>query len=233
MGLLVSWHLILLLLLSTAMSNNVNNETQITLGLILGNKAAGLDYLHFLPPFVIGLEYVERGVRENHYLPITFQYVFETTDDNCGRTVMRAPGIAVRMYTNHNIQAFFGPICSPETGPVADLATSWNIPILSGVSSSSDLDSKTRYKTLTRTSYQISGLSNFFETIFRENLWNSVAIILDKTTRVVYWPNAVTAISKTLSTSDVVVHTVDMFGDAKLALFDAISQGRSKFYSYT
>ncbi len=215
----------ILTLLMLGLCESTKNRTEITLGVLAGSKRAGLKNVYFLPPFTIGLEYVQ----DTLHVPVTFKYIFESTGDDCGRSVMLAPGVAVDMFNKHNIQAFFGPVCSAETVPVADLATYWNIPILSAVSASSSLDSKIRYKTLTRTSYKMTTISNFILSVCVENQWKTVAIILDKTTRVIYWPIAAESISNILVDSDIAaVHRVDMMDTGRKALADAVARGRSK-----
>lgn len=57
---------------------------------------------------------------------------------------MIAPGIAAKMFYTNDLHAFFGPLCSEETAAVADLASFWNVPILSGVSTSGIVDNKER-----------------------------------------------------------------------------------------
>ena len=57
---------------------------------------------------------------------------------------MIAPGIAAEMFYTNDLHAFFGPLCSEETAAVADLASFWNVPILSGVSTSGIVDDKAR-----------------------------------------------------------------------------------------
>ena len=79
----------------------------------------------------------------------SMSYVFRTTDHTCGDPKMKSPGIASDIYHNHNVSAFFGPLCSGETAPVADLCAHWNIPMLSGASTSGILDNKNRYRSCT------------------------------------------------------------------------------------
>ncbi len=206
------------------------NQTEITIGVLLASRVMG--YKIFLPPFLIGLDNIRTSVQKGLLLPVTYKYVFETTSTYCSRTVMHAPGVAVDLFTKQDIQAFFGPVCSRETLPVADLATHWNIPILTPLSADHDLDSKIRFQTLTRMSYIASSVVNFLLAICNRIEWKAVATIKDKTSKKQGVEIVAEAISKILSNADISVHQVDMFGtgSGSEALTKAISRGRSKWY---
>ncbi|XP_072021372.1 atrial natriuretic peptide receptor 1-like [Amphiura filiformis] len=103
---------------------------------------------------------------------------------------MDAPGFAADFYYDENVAGFFGPLCSGETAPVADLCSHWNIPIVSGVSTSGALDDKSRYRTLTRTSFKASNLVDFMVTIFRRYNWKRCSIIWDSNQA--YWRTVLT-----------------------------------------
>ena len=116
----------------TISSDEETAVTNITLGLILGDVNADMHYRLYVPAFDIALETIHQRVREQKLLPMNITYVLAVTDNDCGQTVMRAPGVASTLYHTYQLYAIFGPNCSPEAAPVADLAAYWNIPILTG-----------------------------------------------------------------------------------------------------
>ncbi len=221
--------LLVLFALPTQKSCQKSNQTEITVGVLLASQALG--YKIFLPPVLVALDNIQTSVENGLLLPVTYKYVFQTTSIHCSRTVMHAPGVAVDLFTKQDIQAFFGPVCSRETLPVADLATHWNIPIVSPLSMDSDLDSKIRFQTLTRTSYIASTVVKFLLAICNIIDWKAVATIEDKLLRRQDVAIVAKAISKILSNADIAVHQVDMFGSGSEALTNAVSRGRSKWYS--
>ncbi|XP_072028114.1 atrial natriuretic peptide receptor 1-like [Amphiura filiformis] len=166
------------------------NHTHIHLGVILNDVVFDLDYVHFKPSIDIAFDEIKRRVDNGEYLNFTTSYVFKITDNTCGRPTMDAPGYAADFYYDENVAGFFGPLCSGETAPVADLCSHWNIPIVSGVSTSGALDDKSRYRTLTRTSFKASNLVDFMVTIFRRYNWKRCSIIWDSNQA--YWRTVLT-----------------------------------------
>ena len=110
-----------------------------------------------------------------HY--VTISYILEELATFCGYPAMTTPGIAARLYAAHSIDALLGPPCSLETIPVSDLAAYWNLPIISGVSTSSDMDDKNRHLTLTRTSYQTKGLMDATLAFIQMFGWQRISLI--------------------------------------------------------
>lgn len=143
---------------------------------------------------------------------------------------MKAPGIATTLYYEHKVKAFIGPPDSAETERVADLAAYWNIPILSGVSTYSALDNKSRYLTLTRTSNKISTIVAVTNQLFKEFAWNAAAIIYAGG----YYEDVYNDLEESFVTNNISVHNVrlpwgyihqDQF---KQFMADAAKKGRSK-----
>ena len=54
---------------------------------------------------------------------------------------------------------------------LSDLAAYWNIPILSGTSTSSDLSVKSRHTHFTRLSYDINDMANLLYFVFEQYNW--------------------------------------------------------------
>ena len=77
------------------------------------------------------------------------------------------------------MDAFFGPPCSYDTAGVVDLATFWNLPVISGVSTWSELDNKVRYATLTRNAFKASAMVDAMLAYFHWFGWQMFSLIDD------------------------------------------------------
>ena len=152
---------------------------KILVSLILNDVPYILDTYHFKPAVDVAVDTINKLAQSGVYLNFSLSYIYRTTDANCGSPVLTAPGVASDVYYTYKVAAIFGPLCSGETSPVADLASHWNIPLLSGVSTSGLLDNKARYRTLTRTAFKASNLVNFMSEIFRRYKWRRCAIVWD------------------------------------------------------
>ena len=179
----MTWLLIVFLLILPYFATG--NPTHIHMGVILNDVVFDLDYVHFKPSIDIAFDEIKRRVNSGEYRNFTLSYIFKITDNTCGRPTMKAPGIAADFYYKENVAGFFGPLCSGETAPIADLCSHWNIPVVSGVSTSGTLDNKSRYRTLTRTSFKASNLVDFMVAIFRRYNWKRCSIIWDSNEA--YW----------------------------------------------
>ncbi len=210
------------------LTNASYSSKNIKVGLLFNDRTFFLTYLIFKPSCDIA---VERINDQSHlYNNISLSYVWSPTSNTCGRPVMTAPGIASRMYYTHNILAVIGPPCSTETGPVADLANFWNIPILSGASAGSFLDDRSRYGTLTRTSFILSTLGDFFEQIFETFRWTAASLIWENKTGVIF-RLLLGALSGSLDNAGVEVDDILLqdHPNSSEALVAATKRGRSKF----
>ena len=185
----------------------ITNVTNITLGLILGDIGAAMHYRIYVPAFEIALENIHADVDAGKLLPVHMSYHLAVTDHDCGRSVMTAPGVAATLYSMYKPDAIFGPNCSPEAAPVADLATYWNIPMLTGSTTAHYLDQKSRYRTFTRLPFKQSTLSNFVVDIFKLYDWTAGAIIVDNS--YIYWTFVAPAVTERLRTSDIEVLVID------------------------
>ena len=174
---------LLFVFFSTHLTHGISPD--VVIGVILNKVPFILDYLHFKPAVDIAIDTINTRVQHGNYLNMSISYVFRTTDHKCGDPKMKAPGIASDIYHNYNVTAFFGPLCSGETAPVADLCAHWNIPMLSGVSTSGILDNKNRFSTFTRTSFKASNVVDFLSANFKKFNWKRCAMIWDNTQS--YW----------------------------------------------
>ena len=223
---------LLLLTLSSvvpATAQHVRNSSyHIKLGLMFSVPPWPVHYRHFKPACDIAIENVNKLAQEGQYLNITLSYVWSQTDNRCGNPFMKAPGIASRLYHEHNIVALFGPPCSQEMFGVADVAAYYNIPVLSGASTSGTLDQKDRYRTLTRTSYKLSTFVNFLLSLFAKFKWDAAAILWDMAP---YWPLVSQTVKDLLEASNIPVQFVliSHYSEVTDALAETIRRGRSKF----
>ena len=222
----------LFFLLNSILEARGHNTTDIKVGVILNDVPFVLDYLHFKPSIDIAFDEIRKGINRGDYFNFSLSYLFRVTDSTCGAPTMKAPGIASDIYRDHNVSAFFGPLCSGETEPVADLCAHWNIPVVSGASTSGILDNKARFQTFTRASYKVSNLVDFMVAIFRKYDWKTCSIIWDDTQA--YWRTVLTpSLLDTLGNDDVTI------GDFEMNLFErnitnimeaATEKGRSKIH---
>ncbi len=201
--------------------------TDIKVGLLFSDLGWPLHYRHFKPACDIAIATVNDLAAKGVYLNLTIDYEWSATDNFCGNPFMRAPGIASEIYNQNNIKAFFGPPCSQETFGVADLSAFWNIPILSGASTSAALDQKDRYRTFTRTSYKLSTLVSFLLRLFDEFGWNATGVLWDAVT---YWPLVAMAVRDLFKNNNVAVNYVSImdYPDEASALVETIKRGRSE-----
>ena len=198
----------------------------IKVGFLFADFGYPLHYKHFKPACDIAIETINEAARNAAYLNVTFSLEWSTTGKTCGQPFMTAPGIASEMYYKHNVMALFGPPCSAEASGVADLAAYWNIPNLSGVSISSVLDQKERYRTFTRTSFKLTTLSYFFLSVFQTFEWNAVAVMWDE----VFGPLIALTVEISFIPKNILVNSVQLseYRNITEALQAAVARGRSK-----
>ena len=206
----------------------IDSLHSIKIGLLFSDLGWPLHYKHFKPACDIAVETVNDLAQQGTYLNLSMSYVWSPTDNFCGNPFMKAPGIASQLHHENNIMAFFGPPCSQETYGIADLAAFWNVPILSGASTSSALDQKNRYRTFTRTSYKLSTLVNYLLSLFERNEWEAAAVIWDPIT---YWPLVASALRDIFTASGKAVNYVPLgnYQEMNAALVETVERGRSKF----
>ncbi len=208
----------------------VNATTNITAGLILGDIDHGMHYRIYVPAVDIALETIHADVAAGKMLPLHMKYHLVVTDNDCGRTQMVSPGVASTLYNQYKPNVLFGPNCSPEAGPVADLAAYWNIPMLTGATTAHNLDNKVRYRTFTRLPFKQSTLSEFTFAVFSRFNWTAGAIIVDNS--FIYWTFVAPALIDQLRSNRIEVIVIDLSSyknnRAKNAI-DALQNRRSKY----
>ena len=178
------------------------------------------------PGVDIALETINKRIQEGKYVNFTLKSYYQNTGPICP-SYMNAAGIASTLYFQDDVVAFIGPPCSFETIGVSDLSAFWNIPVVSGVSTSSSLDNKARFKTLTRTAYKLGTLGAFLAQVFDKYSWRRCSIVWDNwaTFRIVS-----SAIRATLLAKEFYIHDVPIgdFENDEDAFDDAAINSRSK-----
>ncbi len=204
------------------------SSRNIRVGLLFNDRNWYLNYHIFKPSCDIAIEKINN--QSHLFNSISLSYVWRPTTHFCGNPVMTAPGIATKMYYDHKLLALIGPPCSGEMRPIADLANFWNIPILSGTAGASYLNDKSRYRTLTRTSFNLSTLGNFLVSIFKTFRWTAASIIWENKTAA-FWKLLLDAISGSLKHAGAEINDVLLqdHPNSSEALIAAKRRGRSKF----
>lgn len=156
---------------------------EINIGILLPEQERYIFHTPRINPAVdIALETVQQRITEGHYVNFSMTSFYRNTGPLCSPNHIIAAGISSRLYFENDVVAFIGPPCSFATVAVADLSAFWNVPVITGVSTSADLDNKSRFKTLTRTSYKLGSLAEFMARIFEMFQWRRCAIVWDN------WP---------------------------------------------
>ncbi|XP_022084585.1 atrial natriuretic peptide receptor 3-like [Acanthaster planci] len=183
-----------------------SDAREIRLGLLLeiGGREI-FDRVRIQPAVDIALETVRRRVDTGAYLNFSFTYEFQSTGTRCTPSSMVAPGIASDMFYRRGVRVFLGPGCSFQCKAVADLAAYWNVPVLSGASTSGDLDNKGQYTTLTRTAFLMGVMGHFSVALFRKWSWTRCSIIWDD---VSVWKLITVSIRSRLEEANIYVHPV-------------------------
>ena len=144
----------------------------ITLGLLLSSSLGFFPYysdIHLTPAVDIACETVNEAAADGRYLNFTLSYVYRDVGPLCGIIEGKASRIASDLYIDYGVHGFIGPPCPNfDTISVGDLASHWNLPLVSGASQDLVLDNKARFTTLTRTSYLESSL---FEALLFSSSW--------------------------------------------------------------
>ena len=206
---------------------------EIRAGLLLQVDGAEIliDRFRIQPAVDIAMESVKRLVDTGSYLNFSMSYVFHSTGTRCSPSMMSAPGIASKLFYRQGITVFLGPACSFECKGVADLAAYWNVPILSGASTSGDLNNKAQYKTLTRTAFQLGVIGHFSVALFNKWSWTRCSIIWDDLS---IWKIISTSIMGSLREAGIYINQVvlGLHKSKEAALEAAVRRGRSKDNNY-
>ena len=176
----------------------------------------------------IALETVKKRISEGEYVNFTITSFYRITEFYCSPFHMTALGIASDLYYHNGVVGYIGPSCSFPALGVADLAAHWNVPVVSGVATLTDLGNKVRFPTLTRTGYIDGTLAAFIFRIFQRYEWRRCSMVWDS------WPTfrlIAIAVRDYLLSKEVYIHdaNIQAYGSMEEAFDDAAVNGRSKY----
>lgn len=151
----------------------------IILGGIFSSTDNLLDFHLFQPAIETAFLKVRKLVDSGEYLNFSITYILRESNTSCTQAnINNAGGLSYELYRNYEVMGFLGPPCSFHTEITADLAVYWNLPVLTGSSTSVNLENKARFQTLTRTSYKSSAIANFLVRLFEYFEWRLCAIAI-------------------------------------------------------
>ncbi len=145
--------------------------------LMLSSKNHIIQERRIKPAFDIAMEKVQRDVRTGIYSNFTINYVY--SDKGCTGPKVLGPGVVSQIYSKNDIVALFGPPCTSSGVAVSDMASFWNIPMLSGATTGAELGNKNRHSHLTRTSPGLDGMAIFFSRVLRLFKWHRLSHVAD------------------------------------------------------
>ncbi|TMS39014.1 hypothetical protein L596_005614 [Steinernema carpocapsae] len=94
----------------------------------------------------------------------------------CGEA-FEGVAVAAEMYHVQKVRAFIGPYCNAELDAVAKMGTFWDIPVISYMSSSNNLNDRMIYKTLARiSSKNTNSIARAVAGLMQHYKWRKVAI---------------------------------------------------------
>ncbi|KAK0400351.1 hypothetical protein QR680_003461 [Steinernema hermaphroditum] len=94
----------------------------------------------------------------------------------CGEA-FEGVAMAAEMYHVQKVRAFLGPYCNSELEAVAKMGTFWDIPVISYMSSTSNLQDRNIYKTLSRiSSKNTNSIAKAVVGLLQHYKWKKVAI---------------------------------------------------------
>lgn len=128
-----------------------------------------------LPALEIAIETISHRVEIGQYANFTLKMTYSPT--GCSRPLKPSLGVAAQLFFQGKTSSYFGPSCSSNLIGVADFAAWANLPVFSGSASSSDLDKKTRFLTLTQNVYRASTLVSFLKRLFNLYGWKSFTLL--------------------------------------------------------
>lgn len=161
--------------LSMLSLSHCSDAVSILLGVFLSESPSRFEQALFLPAIEVAIEKV------NHDWGLNISYQVRLSLSDCSDILpVYSPKLSAELYHVFKVDGFLGHPCSYETIGVSDLASAWNLPVISGASTSSILDNKIRFPTLTRTSFKTQSLSRFCASFFNHFRWKTSGMIVAK-----------------------------------------------------
>ena len=139
--------------------------------------------------------------------------------------------VADIFHSQRRMAAIMGPPCSGNMFSVAEVAAVWDIPVLTGLATSRDLENEAIYSTLTRTTFMIaSGYAAAAMDLFRHFQWSLVSFLWDGGNN--YWSLLEGAVKEDLEKENIDFNDVPVakYSDPGVALEQAANIGRSKAF---
>ena len=207
-----------------------NESVSIKVMLFLSYKKHIIHEYRIKPAFDIAMEKVKRKVDSGDYLNFTISYIY--SDQGCTGPKVLGPGIASTIFSTNNISAIFGPPCTSSGISVSDMAAYWNIPMLSGATTGSELGNKKRHTHLVRTSPGLDGMAKFFGRVVKLFGWKRMSNIADFTTLNHYFGLVGNAIQNHLLSEGYIVNKFSLteFDSISDALIEATRRSRSEYF---
>lgn len=221
---------IIIVLINGLTTAAISSCTDLHLLMIHGTYGL-MSYQYNAPAIDIAVGEIRRRVTVGEYVNISL--TFEDVTIRCFGGERQAGAIFAETYFKRPLAAVMGPPCSSQMSSVAELAAAWDTPVLSGLSSSRDLENEAIYSTLTRTTQIIaSGYPNAIVEVSRHFGWDVASTIWDGGMN--YWSLIEEAAKRKLDRIGFDYHDFSMrtIHDTLLALLNASKVGRSKNFAF-
>ncbi|XP_077863909.1 atrial natriuretic peptide receptor 1-like [Saccoglossus kowalevskii] len=127
---------------------------------------------------------------------LDFEIVWRDSECNTKQT----SGRLVELYADEHVDVIIGPPCSQACLSAGQLASFWNLPIISWVATDPEFNDKTRYTTLGRSLGPFTKLGTFLTEIMERYNWNRVVVIAST---YLLFKDAANAIVKTFQENNV------------------------------
>lgn len=152
----------------------------IVIGLLSPSEPAFINTIQIKPAVDMALEAVARRVRAGQYPNMSLSVITNDTGSGCGDNEIRVLAIAARMFINSAVYCYIGPPCSGESTAAGELATYLNIPIITATMPSLDfINKKSRFRTMTRTSYELRTIIKVMLSTLHHFRWSNFAFIYE------------------------------------------------------
>lgn len=220
---------IIIVLINGLTTAGISSCTDLHLLMIHGTYGL-LSYQYNAPAIDIAVEEIRRRVTVGEYVNISL--TLEDVTIRCFGGERYAGAMVAETYFKRPLAAIMGPPCSGQMYSVAELAAAWDIPVLSGLSSSRDLENEAIYSTLTRTTQIIaSGYAYAIVEVSRHFGWGVASVIWDGGMN--YWSLIEEAAKREFHRIEFNYHDVSIrtFPDNLLALRHASRLGRSNNFA--
>lgn len=145
-------------------------------GVFVQDKSQLIHYEVMKPTLELAVEEARKKFNSTH---LDFKLTTLADSDSCFYT--KVGGLISQIhYGSEPIHALFGPACETALDQAARMASYWNIPIFTAGGWSTEFSDKETYGTLTRLSYSLDRITDFFFLILKEMDWHHVTMLTDE-----------------------------------------------------